>query len=171
MSWSPPAARRVATLNYARTEARFRTDAINWTCCATKRVFQETVGGDPTPFLLPGMREHGVTIDGLARLYQQARDAGAIDGRERESAASLFESVRDQIFRVTRPRFRAGKYYEELKRRLLLASVAVEETNRLLGLSRLVDQARCSGRPTRELIEQFRRETAAFDGQTHPYVL
>ena len=138
---------------------------------AAKCIFHETIGVDPAPFLLPGMREHGVTIDFMARLYQQARDAGAIDAGEQESASSWFETVRDQVFRIKAPRFRSRKFYEELMRRLRLATSAIEETNRIIGLSRMVEQSRSSGRATRDTIEQFRRETATIDQQTHPYVL
>lgn len=138
---------------------------------STERVFHETVGKDPAPFLLPPMREHGVTIESMARLYQQARDAGAIDAGKQNSASAWFEQFREEIFRVKAPRFRSRKHYEELKQRLHMAIAAVEETNRIIGLSRMVDQARESGRATREILERFRRETANHSGTEFPYLV
>jgi hypothetical protein len=49
---------------------------------AARWVFHVTVARDPAPYLLPAMLAHGVTIDFLARLYQQARDGGALDPAE-----------------------------------------------------------------------------------------
>jgi hypothetical protein len=55
--------------------------AVRWT-------FRETVARDPAPYLLQPMSAYGVTIDLMARVYQQARAAGALDPCPDESAAA-----------------------------------------------------------------------------------
>ncbi len=146
-------------------------NAMNLLRRATRRVFQDFVAGDPAPFLLPPMREHGVTIDFMARLFQQARDAGALDPAEDASASAWFEEHRQALFRARPPRLGSRGWYESLKARLREAVAAVEETNRVVGLSRLVEQVRGSGRATWDVMEEVRHHASDQGPGAGPYLV
>ena len=62
------------------------------------------------------------------------------------------------------------KWYATLKGQLLEVVAAIEETNRVLGLSRLVEQVRKSGRTTLTVLEQFRRNASEQDAEQCPYM-
>src|SRR5262245_6468937 len=106
------------------------------------------------------MREYGVTLDYVAQLYQQAREAGALPPAKDSSAAAWFEENRDALVRASaqEPRFASKKqYYGTLLARLREAVAAVEETNRVVGLARLVDEARGAGQPTLAVLHRWRQ--------------
>ena len=65
----------------SETELGLLRQAARWT-------FRETVAPDPALYLLPPMSAYGVTFDLMARVYQQARAAGALDPCPDESAAA-----------------------------------------------------------------------------------
>jgi hypothetical protein len=131
--------------------------------------FTEAVANDPVPFMHPAMREHGVTIGFMAQLYRQARDAGAVDAGEDCSPAAWFEEHRNAIFRARRPWL--GWDTKELLSRLREAVAAVEETNRVVGLSRLVEEMQTRRRNTLDAMEQFRRDFAGQDVGAFPYAV
>ena len=63
------------------------------------------------------------------------------------------------------------KWYDALGARLGDAVAAVEETNRVLGLSRLVDEVRGSGRATLEVMKECMRHAADAEGEACPYLV
>src|SRR5206468_3977296 len=133
---------------------------------AARQVFHETVARDPAPYLLPPMRAHGVTLDLLALLFQQARDAGALDPVPDGSVSAWFEAHRDALFQA-RPPWRKG-WYGTLKGQLQEAVAAVEETSRVIGLSRLVDQVRGSGQTVRAVMAEHRQHVSGQDAEANP---
>jgi len=141
---------------------------------AARWIFHETVGRDPTPFLLPPMRAHGVTLDFMAQLFQQARDAGALDAAKESSASSWFEEHRDALVRVLsrEPVLRSKKkWYDSLRAELQQAVAAVEETSRVAGLARLVEQVRGSGQSTLAVMEQCKQNASPLDADGCPYMV
>jgi hypothetical protein len=139
---------------------------------SARHVFGQTVGCDPAPYLLPPMRAHGVTIDFMAKLFRQACDAGAIDPVQDGTAANWFEEHRESLFRAKPPLFGRTKLYNALEVRLREAVVAVEETNRVIGLSRLVEEVRAAAKGTTwEVIEQQRQHSAGVDAKVWPYAV
>jgi hypothetical protein len=127
-----------------------------------KLVFHELIGRDPAPYLLPPMREHGVTLDFMAKLFQQARDAGAVDPAQDTSSSGWFEQHRDALVHAStkEPLFASKKkWYGTLRAQLQEAVAAVEETNRVIGLARLVEEVRSSGQSsTLAVMEQCKQK-------------
>jgi hypothetical protein len=136
---------------------------------ATRTIFQQTVARDPAPYLLPPLRAHGVTLDLMARLFQQARDAGALDPAADASVSAWFEAHRDAIFRARPPRLRSERWCRQLRSDLQEAMAAVEEMNRVVGLSRLVEQVRGSGQSTLAVMTQLRAQAAGPEADRDPY--
>ncbi len=126
---------------------------------ATSWVFRDCIGGDPAPYLMPPMGQYHVTLEFMAGLYQQARDAGAVDPAQDSSAARWFEDHRNALFRVRKPRFGAQRYFQTLAVRLQEAVAAVEEINRVVGLQRLVEEVRASGRTMLSVREEYRQRS------------
>jgi hypothetical protein len=139
---------------------------------AARWVFHELVARDPASYLLPEMRQHGVTLDSLAGLFQQARDAGALGPAQDASPSGWFEEHRQALVRASArvPRLRKKSWYDALKGQLQQAVAAVEETNRVVGLSRLVEQVRTSGRSTLAVTAEYKRNAARQDAEAFPYM-
>jgi hypothetical protein len=125
---------------------------------AAGAVFDALVGRDPAPYLLPAMRAHGVTLGYLVELFRQARDASAGQPATDLSAETWFEEHRAEIFRARRW-LATGRWYRKLQTQLREASAAVEETNRVLGLARLVDESQKAGQKTIEVLQAVRQKT------------
>jgi hypothetical protein len=105
----------------------------------------DAVAREPGPYLLPPMREHGVTIDFMSELFQQARAAGVENLPECRSASAWFEHYRGAII-GTRARFFAVRsWYNGLKTQLHDAVTIIEETNRVAGLTTMVAEAKQAG--------------------------
>ena len=134
---------------------------------ATRWIFQETVARDPTPYMLPSLREHGITIDFMANLYQQARDVGALEASKDCSVSAWFEEHRKGIFHARQPWM--GWNTNTLRAQLGEAIAAVEETNRVVGLSRLVEQVRESGQTTLAVMDQHKRNASRQDKNACPF--
>jgi hypothetical protein len=135
---------------------------------ATRWIFHETVARDPTPYMLPSLCEHGITIEFMANLYQQARDAGALESTKDCSVAAWFEEHRKQIFNARQPW--SGWKTNTLLVRLQEAVAAVEETNRVIGLSRLVEEARCSCQTTLAVMEEYKQNANCHIEGSCPYM-
>jgi hypothetical protein len=133
---------------------------------AARWVFHDLVVRDPAPYLLPGMRAHGVTLDFMATLFQQARDAGAFDPAKDSSASAWFDEHREALVRASlkQPFFGSENWYTTLKGQLREAIAAVEETSRVVGLSRQVEEVRGSGRCSTLAVMGRSRQNAAGEG-------
>jgi hypothetical protein len=136
---------------------------------ATRTIFQQTVARDPAPYLLPPLRAHGVTLDLMERLFQQARDAGALDPAADASVSAWFEAHLDAIFRARSPRLGTERWCRQLRSDLQEAIAAVEEMKRVVGLSRLVEQVRGSGQSTLAVMTQLRAQAAGPEADRDPY--
>jgi hypothetical protein len=137
---------------------------------AARWTFQESVGRDPAPFLLPCMRECGVTIDFMARLFQQARDAGAVEPGTDCSVAAWFEEHREGLFQARPPRWGLARWRQTLRGQLHEAVAAVEEHNRVVGLATLVEQVRGEGNSTLDILREFNRNVGPANAARAPYV-
>jgi hypothetical protein len=135
----------------------------------TREIFHDTVARDPAPYMLPAMREHGVTLEFMVGLYQQARDAGAADPSKDCSVSGWFEEHRDAIFHARAPW--RGWNPSVLRSRLQEAVAAIEETNRVIGLSHLVEQVQASGQSTLGVIEEYRRKVSAGQADAGPFAV
>jgi hypothetical protein len=142
---------------------------------AARWVFQDTVGQDPAPFLMPAMKEHGVTITFLTELFRQARDAGVVDACP-NSPSEWFEQYRDRIFKeqyrdrifkVSPPLLWTKQKCLGLKARLHEAMSAIEETNRVCGLSRLVQETKGH---TLEVMDGIKKVLSQQSAEECPYV-
>jgi hypothetical protein len=146
------------------TEMKLLRDALRW-------VFHETVGRDPGPYLISPMRAQGVSIDFMANVYQQARDAGALEPCEDGSASAWFAQHGDSIVRARQPWFRVKAQCDRLKVQLMEVVAAIEETNRVLGLSRLVQEAQMNNKKTRELILDARQHANHQGDDRSPFIV
>ena len=72
---------------------------------------------------------------------------------------------------MQRPRLRARRRYAELKDRLQAAIAAVEETNRVVGLSKLVEHVQASGPKTAAVMDDCRRHIDQQDANAFPFVV
>ncbi len=63
---------------------------------ATK-CFKETLGKKPERFLRPSFQEHGVTLNVMSEIYQNAKQLGVIDEPAVSDANDLFEHMRKRI--------------------------------------------------------------------------
>ena len=105
----------------------------------------------------------------MAGLYQQARDAGALDKEKHCSGTAWFEEHRNRIFGARAPW--SGWNTNTLRLQLQEAVAAVEETNRVVGLSRLVEQVRGSGRSVLAVMEQHKRKASEQDSEQSPHIV
>jgi hypothetical protein len=137
---------------------------------AARVVFRATVCRDLPGLVQPSMREHGVTIEFLARLYRHARDAGAADADAAGSPPAWFEAHRGVIVRSAPARW-WGRKPRELLAGLATAVAAIEETNRVLGLSRLVQHLREAGRSTAEIMGELRAGIQGESADASPYAV
>ncbi len=137
---------------------------------AGRWVFDQTVGREPGQYLLPEMREYGVTIEFMAHLFQQARDAWEVEPSQDASVSAWFEAHREAIFQTRRP-WRPAAACEALNGQLRAAVAAVEEINRIVGLSRLVDQLRASGQSVLTAMEECRKQRSAQDPSDTPFAV
>jgi hypothetical protein len=146
---------------------------------AAGQVFEATIGSKPGAFLHPGLQRYGVTLDFLAQLSQQAQDAGILDKGTDCSASAWFERHREEMFeflptgRGVNPAMFPKVLHGEgsaLRDRVQLAVTAVEETNRVLGLSRLVEHVRASGRTTLKVVQELNSQKAGQEGEPSPYM-
>ena len=112
---------------------------------ATKYIFQNTAGKDTERFLRPELRDK-VSLADLVQVFEQAGFAGVLDDtialqadlKERPTAATFFEAVRDRLFR--RKWWPLGPGTEGLIAELQIAVGAVEELNRILGLEKFLSE-------------------------------
>jgi hypothetical protein len=112
-------------------------------CRASTWLF-EPIARDPGTYLLPSMREHGVTIEFMAELFQQASAAGVPNLPSEASVSAWFEHYRQAIVQVRSPWTWRKPQHERLKATLQQALAAVEETNRAVSLSAMLDNAQAS---------------------------
>jgi hypothetical protein len=147
----------------ASSEIELLRKAASW-------IFHQAVVRDPGRFMLPAMRNHGITIELMANLYQHARDAGALP-RQDSSAAAWFEDHREEIHRARPPFFRTKKWGLSLVAELQEAVAAIEETNRIIGLAKLVDESRASQKKTRDVMETIRANSAGPEKEASPFMV
>jgi len=99
-------------------------------------VFRRTVGAGASPirYLMPGLKEHGVTLESLAELHRQAEHAGVLDGARKQSATEFFEDLRGNLASAQDPWFRRTSTVQKRRCEFAEATAAVEEVNRIQGL-------------------------------------
>ena len=99
-------------------------------------VFRRTVGAGASPirYLMPGLKEHGVTLESLAELHRQAEHAGVLDGARKQSATEFFEDLRGYLASAQDPWFRRTSTVQKRRCEFAEATAAVEEVNRIQGL-------------------------------------
>jgi len=126
-----------------------------------KTHFQQTIASDPSPYLLPAMADHGITLDSLIGLYRQAELAGVIARSDQLSASSWFEENRAQLFRAKAPLFPWRKRTYLKYRSQFQETVAfLEEYNRILGLERMVEQMSKKGKNTLHVLTMLQQAAA-----------
>ncbi|MFT3881143.1 MAG: hypothetical protein QM703_15955 [Gemmatales bacterium] len=118
--------------------------------------FVKSVDNNPGIYLLPGLAEHGITLDSLTALYQQAELAGIIKKSDRLSASSWFEDHREKLFSTIAPWFK--KSYLEYRVQFCETSSFVEEFNRIKGLERMVGELSKQGKRSSAVLETLVRE-------------
>jgi hypothetical protein len=114
---------------------------------------------------------YGVTIELMARVYQQARAAGALDPGPEDSAAAWFEQHRAALFQARRPWVRSRRWFRHLGVQLLEGMAAVEEANRVAGLARLVEEVRRRGQNTLAVMRELRRTGGGPDAEACPFTV
>jgi hypothetical protein len=152
----------------ARKTLDARTPALR---AAAKAVFQQTVATNPERFLAPELAQD-VSLEAMVALFQQAKNAGALDESDpvqqaiasQHSAARFFESIRAKVFK-RRWWFLPRPSPETLRAELRDAVATVEETNRVLSLGDYLEQSARTGRGAVEGLTWFDKEaTVARDG-------
>jgi hypothetical protein len=129
------------------------------------------VADDPAPYLLPAGRADGVTLEFMARLFRQARDAEALAAAQGASASTWFDDHRAALVRAAGrgPRLVTRRYlYAGLRARLRESVAVVEETNRVLGPRQLVEQVRGSGRTTLADLRERAQNAAGLNEHDWP---
>jgi hypothetical protein len=127
------------------------------------------VAGVPAPHLLTALRTDGVNLEFMAGLFRLARDAGAVEAVEDASASAWFDATAPRW--CGRPSGSRGwrrrrKWYAGLRE----AVSVVEETSRVVGLSRLVEQVLGSGRSTRAVLQERAQNAAGMNEHNWPYL-
>lgn len=127
-------------------------------------VFARTIASKPTHFLMPALKQHGITLESLGELYRQAGLAGVPGDDGRRTAAELFESLREQMGRACDPVLWKERTVQRLRAEWTEASAAVEDVNRLQGVALAVQTYHSSKRPLEELaadiLNQLKSERA-----------
>jgi len=126
-----------------------------------RSVFERTVAGKPSTFLMPAMAEHGFTLEALAELYRQAQNAGVLDRKQVGTAADLFESLRGHWGEASDPFFGKAKKVQQLRVEFAEASAAIEEVNRLQGLALVIGQYGGTGQSYLDLSRQILEDIEA----------
>jgi hypothetical protein len=75
----------------------------------------------------------------------------------------VYSAGGQKVIHVPNGRGEELRRYDALRRHLHEAVAAVEETNRVVGLSRLVEQVRGSGQTTLAVMEQYQRNASGQD--------
>ena len=120
--------------------------------------FDRTVGtGDsPARYLIPAMKEYGVTLESMAELYRQAGHSGVLENARRRSEAEFFEDLlRGTPAPVRDPRFFKTAAVQKLRCELAEATVAIEEVNRIQGLALALGHCATHGLDYLELERQI----------------
>ena len=128
---------RLKQPNFAKNALR---KALKPLTSHAQKVFHRTVGSKPASFLIPELAKHGVTLEMLAELYRQASHAGILENRHYVSAGDMFEEMRTSMSTVSDPTFYKSTKAIALRDEFIEAGTAVEEINRLRGLSLLIEQ-------------------------------
>ena len=126
---------------------------------AAKWVFAQTAGKDPARFLSLPVGVWEVSLAFMADLFQQAKQAGAIEAQRDYTPADWFEEYRATITPFSRrlPYAYKASYIAGLQRELLEAVATVEEVNRLCGVELLAREVQAVGECSREVMGQLRQ--------------
>ena len=126
---------------------------------AARWVFKETAGKDPARFLSLPIGSRVVSLAFMADLFQQAKQAGAVEAKRDYTPADWFEEHRGTIspFSGRLPFIGKSQYIDGLRRELLEAVAAVEEVNRVRGIELLAREVRAAGECNREVMGQLRQ--------------
>jgi len=121
-------------------------------------VFNRIVAYNPTRFLMPALREHGLTLEVLAELYRQAAQAGVLGEGHGLSAPDLFESLRDRLATATDPLFWKTSTVQRLRAEFAEVSAAVEEVNRVKGLALAIGTYQTADRSYADLAAEILKQ-------------
>src|SRR5262249_34783807 len=145
----------------ARKVLRARSKGLR---AAARAVFEKSVGRDPERFLVPELADE-VSLDSLATLFHQAQCAGALDGADEPPPAGAGQTPAARVFETMRNRLYKSRWgwtfkpnAQALKEELRDATACIEETNRVLSLAEILNQAKQADRPALEVVSWFNEE-------------
>ncbi|NLX96623.1 MAG: hypothetical protein GXY83_10640, partial [Rhodopirellula sp.] len=119
--------------------------------------FEQTLKTDPERYLRAAFQPHGVSLNLMTTIYQQARQLGIIDEPQVDDANALFEYVRCQLERgeTYAAWWRRGNIEAEMQKlRYLLA--CLEETSRIEGLRLMIGDIHQRGGSLSELVKSLK---------------
>jgi hypothetical protein len=119
--------------------------------------FEKTLKVDPERYLRAPFQEHGVNLDLMTNIYQQAKQLGIIDEPDIHDANSMFEHLRKplELGETYAAWWRRKKIADEMKDlRYLLA--CFEETSRIEGLKIMISGVRERGGSLSELLNRLK---------------
>lgn len=128
-------------------------------------LFQELIVKDLGLYLLPAMQQRGVTLELMSDLYRHAQDAGALNGCMQPSASQWFEAHREAITNAKAPFWGAKKLYDRLEQQIQESRSVIEETNRVLGLSKLAEHALSSRILMKDLMRRLKEKSEPHAGK------
>ena len=118
-----------------------------------KACFDQTFKKDPERYLAASFQPHGVSLDVLTNIYQQAKQLGVIDQPQVDDANQMFEHlrVRGRSWQgMLRGLTRGGLEKDVQSIRYLLA--CLEETSKIEGLRLMIGDVQKRGGSLSELI-------------------
>ncbi|MFO0877563.1 MAG: hypothetical protein U0840_09325 [Gemmataceae bacterium] len=119
-----------------------------------KAMFEKVIGKSPEVYLDPALQADGVTLDGMAELYQQAQRLGAISETQVQNASQLFEYLRSRIYGAGRSWFRPfGRARQYTLSQLKYLMACLEEVTRVEAMRLRIDEA-LAGRLSLEELEK-----------------
>lgn len=149
-----PALGRATALAHLRFETDNIVKPIDQAVAILRRYaagqFATIVDADPTRFLIPAMARSGVTLESMAELYRQAGHVGAVPVGRLNTAAELFERVRDRAYAIKDPMFRKQSIVNQATADLSEVTGVLEEVNRVQGLALAI---RAYDRPDRSFAD------------------
>ena len=129
----------------------------------SSRIFAQTVGNDPTKFLLPEMADV-VSFEFVRSLYRQANAAEIWPMEDSEASPFpesnlgpqvFFESIRPALFRSRKLGWNRKAKIKFLLSQIHLAVANLEETNRVASLLVFLKQAKEKGVATKEVMAEL----------------
>jgi hypothetical protein len=135
-------------------EERIETESVTLTALA-QALYDAVLGAAPEVYLDPRFQPDGVTLDLLAELYRQARQAGVAVPGEFADAGGTFEHLRPRVASARIPTVKVLKPLRRVKSRLLAGlkylAACLEDINRVFALRLRIASAREGNYSLRDL--------------------